>query len=38
MSMAVSQREVELDHTGIDYGALEQAAERGDLIQGIVAT
>jgi len=31
--MVVSQKEVELDHVGINYGDLEQAAILGDLIQ-----
>jgi len=33
MSFMVSEREVQMDHEGINYGDLEQAAENGDLIQ-----
>ena len=32
MSFITSQREVQMDHEGIDYGALEDAAENSDLI------
>ena len=30
--MLVSQQDIEIDHQGIDYAALEQAAGSGDLI------
>jgi len=33
MSMLISQREIELDHEGIDYAELEKAAEQGNLLQ-----
>ena len=35
MAGIISQEDIDLDHAGIDYGALDQAAETGNLINGI---
>ena len=34
MSMLISQKEIELDHEGINYDELEKAAGQGNLLQG----